>query len=418
MEESIQETGDLANLSRNKLQAVAKNLFEWVPKDSLRQLPCELHTMYRCRCSFQCVWIEGRMKYAVRQNKEPFLIDDFPVANRRIQCAMLKLLNYINDEQAPVFLLRRNLTSVAFSSAWNDREDAECCLTLFYDEPVADDVMWKAEATRLCAVLSMTQITGRSRKSILFAIDSNGSMIRDIVWLTYQRNKWNVSLASPTREHSHDTACLTKVVYYEKPEGAFCHPNAYAMCDALEWLINQIDWINQNVDASKVGKCRLLELYCGCGAHTMAILQTNILGSVVALELDQRLVDACRKNYDLNCLMSSKLDSTITPLEIVSADAGLWSKARGKGVGSSDTNSSFDILLVDPPRQGLDEHVCRLANTGTFQHFLYISCGHDALVRDLARLSGSFEVVDCVLLDLFPQLNAVETLVHLRRRVT
>lgn len=416
MKERLHVMEDTLNFSRKKLEAVAEKLVAWVPKDVCQRLPCEFHSAYRCRCSFQCVWIKGMMRYAVRRSNETFQIDDFPAANRRIQCAMISLLNTINDEHECFPLLRQNLTSVAFSSAWNDIDDADCCLTLFYDSPIADIVIWKAEASRLRDILNMTQITGRSRKSVLLAIDDKEPMIRDKIYLTCQQSRWNVSLSLPPQDSSFNLPCLTRVVLYEKPEGAFYHPNANAMCDALEWLINRINWINQNVGASKMGKCRLLELYCGCGAHTMAILQTNILETVVALELDQRLVDACRRNYYLNSAMNSDMECAITPLEIVSCDAGLWSKAQSNC--KDDVRPSFDILLVDPPRQGLDEHVCRLANNGNFQHFLYISCGHVALVRDLERLSACFEVVDCVLLDLFPQLDAVEALVHLRRRVT
>jgi tRNA/tmRNA/rRNA uracil-C5-methylase (TrmA/RlmC/RlmD family) len=71
-------------------------------------------------------------------------------------------------------------------------------------------------------------------------------------------------------------------------------------------------------------------------------------------------------------------------------------------------------LLVDPPRSGLHESVCRLA--AGVMHILYISCGHEALLRDLNILGEMFEVVDCVLLDLFPGTRSVESLVHLQRR--
>jgi tRNA/tmRNA/rRNA uracil-C5-methylase (TrmA/RlmC/RlmD family) len=93
----------------------------------------------------------------------------------------------------------------------------------------------------------------------------------------------------------------------------------------------------------------------------------------------------------------------------------------------------FDILLVDPPRQGLDPIVCNmiLQQHHSFSHILYISCGHDALLRDLDRLccgeyinnnnnnnnnNSSYRVVDCVLLDLFPGTFSIETLIHLKKR--
>ena len=76
----------------------------------------------------------------------------------------------------------------------------------------------------------------------------------------------------------------------------------------------------------------------------------------------------------------------------------------------------FGVLLVDPPRQGLDEQVIKLATTSNIKNLLYVSCGRHALKRDLALLDKVFEIVDILLTDLFPRTDSVETLTHLRRR--
>jgi len=77
----------------------------------------------------------------------------------------------------------------------------------------------------------------------------------------------------------------------------------------------------------------------------------------------------------------------------------------------------YSILLVDPPRMGLGETVCNFAiQQDSFTDILYISCGRNALQQDLNRLLISYYIADCQLLDLFPRTNAVETLVHLKRR--
>ena len=76
----------------------------------------------------------------------------------------------------------------------------------------------------------------------------------------------------------------------------------------------------------------------------------------------------------------------------------------------------YTILLVDPPRAGLSANVCRMAIEGNFQHLIYISCGKEALLRDIEMLNSNFEIADCTLIDLFPRTDAVESLVHLQRR--
>jgi 23S rRNA (uracil1939-C5)-methyltransferase len=167
-------------------------------------------------------------------------------------------------------------------------------------------------------------------------------------------------------------------------------------------MLNRIAFLRE--DAERKG--RLLEMYCGFGAHTMALFKSDLLETIVAVELDSRLVEFLRINYMLN-----RQDDSMTELQFFMADAGRWAK-NSQNILSQE----FDILLVDPPRQGLDKNVCEMACRGPFQDFLYISCGREALVQDLVLLGNEYDVVDCVLLDLFPGTDAVESLVHLRRK--
>ena len=64
--------------------------------------------------------------------------------------------------------------------------------------------------------------------------------------------------------------------------------------------------------------------------------------------------------------------------------------------------------------------MCNMALKGTFTHVIYVSCGRRALLRDLTILCGDeergFDVADLAVIDLFPGTEAVESLVHLKRR--
>ena len=134
--------------------------------------------------------------------------------------------------------------------------------------------------------------------------------------------------------------------------------------------------------------------------------------------MDQRLVDACKENIEIN---AKDENISMTPIEVIRGDAGQWASDyyRKKASGNSSDGADFDVLLVDPPRQGLDEKVIDLAiRVDTIEHVLIISCGHEALVRDLKLLCPHFQIVSCHQLDLFPRTSSVETLVHLQRRTT
>jgi tRNA/tmRNA/rRNA uracil-C5-methylase (TrmA/RlmC/RlmD family) len=75
----------------------------------------------------------------------------------------------------------------------------------------------------------------------------------------------------------------------------------------------------------------------------------------------------------------------MSPVYVFRGDASEWAhKSLLKSRGWYDRD--YDVLLVDPPCMGLADHVCQIAVEGSLHHVFYISCGLQALKRDLARL--------------------------------
>ena len=145
------------------------------------------------------------------------------------------------------------------------------------------------------------------------------------------------------------------------------------------------------------------------------------------MELDKRLVDSCVRNIEINGLTEfvscEKGDAGSVARRIMrSRERRRTAGKEGGGERAAEvvsgglTGTEFDVLLVDPPRQGLDSRVIDLAVNSGIQRLLYVSCGREALKRDLAMLGSEFEVVNMLLTDLFPRTDSVETLVHLKRR--
>jgi len=447
---------------------------------------------YRCRCNFQIVRItsDGAIatttsspaptsyRYAMRSMGKPVLLgskNSFPIATGRIQTAMSEFMEHLNEVQDREDLIGHNghLTSCTFSSAWRDDPDADCVLTLHYDYPLDGSTnaktKWKQQAQLLCRKMRLRQLNGRSKGTLLSVKggeifkneddvrrnDNAGdeaeaeATIRDTIFLLQSCDKesgnqndcpaikddWNVSLDN----NVHSTFVIP--VHYEKPETAFYHPNPNAMTTALAWMLNRLASIRSSSlpsASSPTGKLNLLEMYCGCGAHTVALGRSGLVSSILAVELDPRLVRACEANVARNSLQDL--------VEVRRGDAGRWAREESRkrrssrrkhlasgneadGETSSNKDNYYDVLLVDPPRQGLDEEVCRMAmmtidgdvgdsgeGDSCFRNLLYVSCGHRALLRDLERLAPVYEVVNCAQMDLFPRTDSIETLVHLRRR--
>ena len=78
--------------------------------------------------------------------------------------------------------------------------------------------------------------------------------------------------------------------------------------------------------------------------------------------------------------------------------------------------SNFDLIILDPPREGMSEGVEGLLTLSP-ENILYISCDPQTLARDIKGLVASdYEIVDFVGLDFFPQTYHVESFVHLTKK--
>jgi 23S rRNA (uracil1939-C5)-methyltransferase len=71
-----------------------------------------------------------------------------------------------------------------------------------------------------------------------------------------------------------------------------------------------------------------------------------------------------------------------------------------------------DVVVLNPPRAGVDERVTTALSDHPPRAVLYVSCNPATLARDLARLPG-FRLASLVAFDMFPQTAHVETVCEL-----
>ena len=75
-----------------------------------------------------------------------------------------------------------------------------------------------------------------------------------------------------------------------------------------------------------------------------------------------------------------------------------------------------DLVVVDPPRNGLGERVLGALAGLKAPQIAYVSCDPATLSRDLAvLLKSGYQVAEAHLIDLFPQTYHIESVFHLRR---
>lgn len=146
--------------------------------------------------------------------------------------------------------------------------------------------------------------------------------------------------------------------------------------------------------ADTSGQDRVLDMYSGVGTFTLPLAATG--AEVVAVESSRYALADLRRN-----LGRANLDA-----DIVGGDATRELPALGE----------FDVVLVDPPRSGLQrDAILALAATGA-RTIVYVSCDPATLARDAERLlSAGYRLNLVEPHDLFPQTYHVECIASFSR---
>ena len=143
---------------------------------------------------------------------------------------------------------------------------------------------------------------------------------------------------------------------------------------------------------------KVLDLYCGVG--TISLLFSKYVSKVTGVEVVEEAVKNANVNKELN-------------KEIIKAKDVKFVLGKSEDV-ISDYINDCDLLVVDPPRKGLDQNVIKNIIENKVKKMIYVSCDCATLARDLSLLSEYYEIVNGCCVDLFPNTADVESVVKLR----
>lgn len=143
-----------------------------------------------------------------------------------------------------------------------------------------------------------------------------------------------------------------------------------------------------------------LEVCCGIGNFTLPL--ATACKKLTAIENDSRAIHSLQLN-----LAKTSIKNVSTIL------ANIYSPK----VLESLSQSSFDLIVVDPPRSGLKEFLPRLLESQlNLKYFLYISCFAPSFSQDLKCLEDfGFTIDRLKLVDQFPQSKHCEYIALLSR---
>lgn len=139
------------------------------------------------------------------------------------------------------------------------------------------------------------------------------------------------------------------------------------------------------------------DLYSGTG--TIAQMLSPAAERVIGVEIVEEAVVAARENAALNGLHNCEFLAGDV-LKIL-----------------DEIPQRPDMIVLDPPRDGVHPKALQKIIGYGVEHILYISCKASSLARDLAVfLEHGYEAKRCVAIDQFPWTTGIETVVLLTRR--
>ena len=140
----------------------------------------------------------------------------------------------------------------------------------------------------------------------------------------------------------------------------------------------------------------VFDLYSGTG--TIAQLMAPAAGKVIGVEIVEEAVEAAKKNAAANGLENC---------EFIAGDV---LKVL------DEVEEKPDMIILDPPRDGIHPKALPKIIAYGVEHIVYISCKPTSLVRDLeVFLENGYVVEKAVAVDQFPWTANVETVVSLSK---
>lgn len=176
--------------------------------------------------------------------------------------------------------------------------------------------------------------------------------------------------------------------------------NIIAKLDDISYLVSPNSFFQVNLEGMKKlyhqvktychlkGTEKVLDLYCGTG--TIGLYLSNSCREVLGIEINESAVEDARKNQEFNHIKNANF---------ICGD-----------VKSSIYNLDFhpDIVIVDPPRAGLDKETIDNLLKWETEKIVYVSCDPMTLGRDLQLLQEKYHILEITPVDMFPQTYHVE----------
>lgn len=156
---------------------------------------------------------------------------------------------------------------------------------------------------------------------------------------------------------------------------------------------------NKAIEFAKLNNDDVLcDLYCGIG--TIGIFASRYVKKVYGIEIVEEAIEMAKENAVLNGIQN---------IEFMAGDV---EKVFERML--QENNVIPNVIIVDPPRRGLDNTTIETILKLGVSRLVYVSCNPATMVRDLKLLEEKYEVKEIQPVDMFPFTNGIECVVGLQ----
>lgn len=152
--------------------------------------------------------------------------------------------------------------------------------------------------------------------------------------------------------------------------------------------------------AGLTGNELVYDLYTGTG--TIAQFVAKQAEKVIGVESVPEAIEAAQQNAQFNNI--DNVEFYVGDMKKVFTEAFI------------DQHGHPDVIITDPPRDGMHKDVvAQILKVGP-QKIVYVSCNSATQARDLAMMDEAYKLVKTQAVDMFPQTHHVENVVLLEKR--
>ena len=321
-------------------------------------------------CNFGNIKYEKELKY--KTNKVKDLITKYTGLNN-----VVKDISYVNEYsyRNKVILHGKNNQLGLYEEKSNKIVEIDKCLLVNSKINELINILKEENISIEEALIK----TSNDEKQVLVSIKGQ---IKNIDRL---KNNCNVLIINDKLETSESSIItnIGKYKFYES-EKSFFQINKDLTEKLYDEALNVVKEVNPN---------RLLDLYCGTG--TIGIYVSEYAKEIIGIDYNKSNILDANKNKKLNNLNN---------IEFIC----------DKVENQIEKFKEIDMIIVDPPRKGLDQKTIDYLKQIKAKYIVYISCDPVTFARDLKELKDVYDIEYIKPYNMFPKTYHVENIAKLK----